>query len=194
MLSLCSPRVFRVLALLTSYLLVSLEVQGAFKDPLFRINEEPGVKDWRYFMQLPEPEKDSLWVHFTKEKKQLKDWSWSWRMAWVKSCRTGSNTRCHPILNQALVDEALVVRTEAVKVVGERFQQSKSKVVAKALYTVFKNKGNYHHGVPLQIQQNILFSLHQVGGPEALTTARKLAATDPTLKTYWAKLQRVKTP
>ena len=155
----------------------------------FAISAAPTPADWRYFLKAPERSRAKLWSHHAAQGKKLKDWSWGWRLGWVRACGLVTSAPCPEIIDQALTDKALVVRAEAASWLGRRLAGTADARATSQLKSAFLNPRNHRHGRPLFVEQRILFALHQVGGPDADAAGAELAAADPALELYWQKLR-----
>ncbi len=148
----------------------------------------PSTSDWKAFWRLSESQRESLYKFHQKQKTEFKDWSWEWRIGWVKSCTSSDKLYCRSILKKALFDPALVVRSTAVDSIATRFQASHSPIAVSLLKAAYKHPENYRHAKPLYIQNHILFALKKVGGAEALGLAGSLALAHSNTKEYWKKI------
>jgi len=157
----------------------------------FAAEEAPDEADWRYFHLLPESERRRLWTLQSKAGKQLKDWSWGWRLGWIRSCANVEEDYCNEIMRQGLRDRALVVRAEAATQLGRSFAGSRDPEIVELLQQAYLHRGNLRRGKPLYVQERILFALKQVGGRKAVATGSRLAGKHPEAKDYWKKLNRM---
>lgn len=156
----------------------------------FDFRKEPAKADWRYFLKAPEISRQKLWGYHVGQGHQLRDWSWGWRLGWVRACSDSQEEYCGQIMAQALGDKAMVVRAEAATRLGRRFDGSQDAKVTGLLVKAYDNKGNVRNGKPLFVQNRILFALHQIGGKDALAVGEKLAASHPQTREYWQRLAR----
>ena len=156
----------------------------------FNIKSEPAPADWRFFLKAPEASRESLWAHHAKLGHHLREWSWGWRLGWVRTCAKSARVYCNDVLKEALFDRAAVVRGEAAARIGTRYEGTKRPDVTALLLDAGKLPGNYRNRTPLYVMQRILFALSQVGGETALSGAATLANAHPTTKKYWSHVVR----
>jgi len=153
-------------------------------------SDRPLPYEWRNFQDSSPTLLMKLWQHHEKSGKDLQNWSWEWRMGWVKVCQTIPDPTCDRILHQALFDKALVVRAEAATKLGLRFEGSKNKNVVQILAKASQNKANYRGGNPLFVMHRILYALKLIDGEEASSAAQKITNKNASLKEYWLKLKK----
>ena len=156
----------------------------------FNLNSAPARPDWQYFIQAPEAERERLWLYQTARGKHLRDWSWGWRLGWVRVCGKSQRPFCGTVLKEALFDRALVVRAEAATRIGRLYEGSHRSDVVKLLSAAFRDVRNRRHGKPMFVQTRILYALRQIGGSEALRVGQQLANDHPLVRSYWEKLER----
>ena len=156
----------------------------------FNIAGEPSNTDWKYFLGASTKFRESLWNYNVQRQKQLKDWSWQWRLGWLRACSNSVDAYCAKIFESALIDKAVVVRADAATRIGVRFEKTGNLWATTQLALAYKNPKNIRNGTPLYIQQRILFSLKQIGGTNALSTGGKTAKSHKGSATYWEKLNR----
>jgi hypothetical protein len=157
----------------------------------FPIDQAPSEYDWTFFMKSDDKFKAKLWQDHQKAGMGFEEWHWGWRIGWVKACTLASDAFCGPLLAKALNDKALVVRSEAVKALAERYRGSGNKSVIKRLAKVYMNKGNTRNNRPLFIQNHILHAIHEIGGAYGFMKATRLSASHPITQTYYKKLARL---
>jgi len=157
----------------------------------FNIAREPSRPDWRYFIRAPEAAREQLWTYQVKHGRHLGEWSWGWRLGWVRVCGRSDRPYCAAVLREALFDKALVVRAEAATRFGRLFEHTGNPQVVDLLAKAFRNSRNLRHGKPLYVQSRILFAMRQVGGEHALATGQALAASQPQAAAYWQKLAKI---
>ncbi len=155
----------------------------------FRWDQEPKKSDWRYFIKAAEADREKLWSYHVKAGHALGQWSWGWRLGWVRTCSESKADFCGRILRSALFDKALVVRGEAATRFGRRFDGSGNADAVTLLADAYRNEKNTRNGTPLYVQERILFALHEIGGAQAAKAGLRLAATHPTTTVYWKKLE-----
>lgn len=174
-------------SLITAYAGTQAQAQRAVEG--FDIMAEPTPSDWSHFIKSPEPRRMKLWDYQVKRGKRLKDWSWGWRLGWVRTCRLSHQVYCAEILRQALFDKALVVRAEAATQLGRRHEGSRDANTIRLLTKAFADPRNLRGGKPLFVQNRILFSLRQIGGNDAMASGRALATQHRESMVYWARLE-----
>ncbi len=157
--------------------------------PLLDPHRAPQMKDWQYFQDMKDTEREALWRHHERQGMKLKDWIWGWRMAWVKACTFAKEKYCDKLLETALSDKAMVVRAEAATRLGERFEDKKDSRVIQVLAEAFKNPRNSRNGKPLYVQQRILFAIKQIGGSHGDQVGAELAKINPQSNAYWRALR-----
>lgn len=157
---------------------------------LFDIQHEPSAADWQRFFKLPPRQRAALWQRHADEGKKLSQWSWQWRLGWIKTCSVSGEEYCNGILKAGLDDPAMVVRAEAATALGKKFEGSHSRPVVDLLTAAYGRKENIRNNKPLYVQERILFALHQIGGAHALRQAKKLANHHKQTSQYWSKLTR----
>lgn len=155
----------------------------------FDIHAAPTTADWRYFIRAPEKDRERLWYSQSALGAKLGNWSWGWRLGWVRTCEASERSFCLDILKTALFDKALVVRAEAATRIGRRLDGSEDKDSLELLARSYRESRNIRHGQPLYVQNRILFAIHRIGGSHALQLGTALAASHPMTRTYWQKLQ-----
>ena len=157
-------------------------------DGEFPMKLAPSRPDWQTFMQASDESRLKLWTYQTNRGRHLHDWSWGWRLGWVRACGRSEATFCAGVLQEALLDKAVVVRAEAASALGRRYEQSANPAVVRLLAEAYGNSRNLRRGKPLFVQRRILYALHQIGGDSALELGGTLAATDPSAMAYWQHL------
>ena len=124
--------------------------------------------------------------------KTLKDWSWGWRIGWLKVCTTQSDAGwCKNLLRQGLLDKALVVWQKRWRPSGVAGGAGNREMLS-LLVEAYKNKKNYRGGKPLYIQKRILFAINGIGGQGSGLVAKRLAEATKETQTYWKKLSSVR--
>lgn len=158
------------------------------------IGQEPSKADWRYFLKAREADREKLWRYHLAAGRTLASWSWGWRLGWVRACGESKAKFCRTVLEQALVDKALVVRAEAATRLGRLHEGTEDAKVVGMLADEYRDARNFRRGAPLFVTERILFALHQVGGEQAHKAGDRLAASHKTSKAYWAKLKAASSP
>lgn len=159
--------------------------------PLVAPHKAPQLNDWRFFQDMKDGERETLWKHHVRQGLALKDWIWGWRMAWVKACTFAKEEYCQTLLETALADDAMVVRAEAATRLGERFEGKQDVRVIATLAEAFKNPRNSRNGKPLYVQQRILFAIKQIGGSHGDHVGTELTKNDKQATTYWRALRKL---
>ncbi len=155
----------------------------------FPIHISPSPEDWRGFLLAQPEDRAQLWHYHSNRDKLLKDWSWEWRLAWIKTCIIDSSLYCSHILKAALTDKAAVVRAEAADLIGKRFMNSKSLPALKILHLAYTYQITKMQGKPLFVQLRILKAIHSIGGKHSLGVGTKAAKYSKATKSYWSKLR-----
>jgi hypothetical protein len=170
------------------------EAQGSdtHKLVLFDHKKEPSPQDWRYFLKLSTQSQELLWRSFVKKGVNLRDWSWAWRLGWIRACTGNQNKFCEQIFNDGLQDRALVVRAEAITALGRNYEKTEREEIVRKIALAAADKRNFRNKRPMYISQRAIFSLHNVGGEKALKEASKIARTDPVLEVYFKKIYGIR--
>lgn len=153
------------------------------------IKASPSQGDWQRFFIMTDKERTDLWQYHAKQKIKLSDWAWQWRLGWLRSC--GFKVResyCETTLLEGLQDPAMVVRAEAAAQYAHAHAGSGAKNDVAVLTKSYMRPDNFRNGKPLFVCEQILRALQEIGGPDALSAAKRLAAKDPNMKKYWAAL------
>jgi len=162
------------------------------EDGEFPIKLAPSKADWHTFIQATEAERRKLWGYQTSRGRHLGDWSWGWRLGWVRVCGRSEAPYCGGVLQEALLDKAVVVRAEAASALGRLYEHTANPAVVRVLAGAYPNSRNWRHGKPLFVQQRILYALHQIGGAAALEAGAALAGQEKAAVTYWHQLDQSK--
>jgi hypothetical protein len=160
----------------------------------FDIKTNAEEQDWKYFFASKANWRFSLWSYQKNLGKSLKDWHWTWRIGWIKSCKKASDIKlehCAEIISQGANDQALVVRSEVVNYLAEVYAGTEDQKIISQLKKSFEDKRNVRAGKPLYIQKQILYALKNVGGRRAVQTASNLATMHPETAAYYEKLEKV---
>jgi len=161
---------------------------GAASFAPFDIHMEPSPADWRYFIRASDKDRENLWTTHVLQGVKLGDWSWGWRLGWVRACSTSPREFCRDILATALFDRALVVRAEAATRLGRRLEGSGDQPTMDLMARSYRESPNLRHGRPLYVQHRILFAIHRIGGPYAADLGLKLSTSHLETKSFWQKL------
>ncbi len=162
-------------------------------DGEFPMKQAPSTPDWQTFMQANDADLIKLWTYQTKRGRHLHDWSWGWRLGWVRVCGRSEAIFCTGVLQEALLDQAVVVRAEAASALGRKYEHSANPAVVRILAEAYGNSRNLRRGKPLFVQRRLLYALHQIGGDGATLLGGTLAATDPSMVAYWQHLAQAET-
>lgn len=187
---------FVIHALLTTLIFASSsDVLAVAAKPVtrseFAIEIPPSEADWRYFQQMLPKSRAQLWQSATKRGKELKDWAWGWRLGWVQVCIDDPAAYCRRVVSDAMNDKALVVRAEAAKQIGRKYEGTGDSKMLEILTAAYENSRNLRRGKPMYIQQRILYAIKQIGGNQAIATGKRLAQKTPATDTYWNKLNQM---
>lgn len=160
---------------------------------LFKVESHPSSAEWRFFMSASNKWRMRLWKAQVALGKSFHDWSWEWRIGWLKTCVSSQSLNwCEKRLSEGLSDKALVVRAEAVSAIAKRWWGSGNIKMREKLVSAYRNKANMRGGKPLYIQKRILFAILRLGGDGYRETAERLAATNEETKEYWKKLRAIR--
>src|SRR5690606_5111586 len=138
---------------------ITLPAAAAPQDSQFDISGQPSPSDWEYFFKLDDQKRMKLWVFHTKRGRALGQWSWEWRLAWVRTCMTSKQEYCQDVIDQALTDKALVVRAEAATKMGSRYAGTKNRKMVEKLSNLYRDKRNIRNAKPLYIPHRILYAI-----------------------------------
>ncbi|MFW7379444.1 MAG: hypothetical protein ACOH5I_11595 [Oligoflexus sp.] len=157
---------------------------------LFPTQKEPTPSEWQQFLGSSEKIRQELWEFHHRKGRQLRDWSWQWRIAWVRVCSASQLEYCSRIITQGLADPAMVVRAEAANRIGDRFYGTKNQFpnAVQVLINAYPHPENNRHGVPMFVKFRILEALQRIGGSSARDQGKKLAARHPETMKYWEQI------
>ncbi len=141
---------------LTSLPLKALEID---------IKRNPDQQEWQYFLRNGLELQKNIWEAQQRQGVAFADWSWGWRILWLKSCEQSQMQHCEGIMTAGLNDAALVVRAEAITQLGLRHQNSRNKAVLDKLAQAAREPRNFRNGKTMFIHQNIKLARHRVAGP-----------------------------
>lgn len=154
--------------------------------PSFAISASPTTGDWQRFHTLSEQDLKQLWSFHQNKKLTLKDWSWQWRLGWLRACGlAGRKTWCNSILKDGLNDDALVVRAEAANQFGLAKKKTATTSDIAALATAYQRPDNFRNGKPLFVCERILDALATIEHPRAAKVASTLAKKHTRTIAYW---------
>ena len=163
------------------------EVPTALLDP----RKAPGKREWSRFMDLSRDEAEALWNDQSHKGTRLADWDWKWRLGWIKLCAAKSLNQpqfCNSVLEAGLEDKALVVRAESASAIGQSNEGSMDPVASRKLIAMLEDPRNRRGKTPVMVQKRALYALLKIGHADFTRQAAAIAAKDPALKAYWAKL------
>jgi hypothetical protein len=148
----------------------------------------PTKAEWQHFNKMTDGQLLKLWNFQTaRGVKRLRDWSWQWRMGWVKRCSGGlKDYLCKGVLLDGLIDNAMVIRAEAATSLGKRFEGRSNSEVLAALQNAYVDPRNTRNGSPLYVYQRILDALSKLNDKRADGIAFKLAQKHEETKAYWS--------
>ena len=152
---------------------------------IFDISKSATVRDWRYFWKNTPEWRSRLWHYFAQRERKLADWHWTWRVGWLRACRSQVAGWCRQVIEQGLFDRAAVARANAaisVRALGAASDLGPSLV--PLLSRAYRQAGNSRNGKILFPGFRILEALVRVGGGEGLARARHLAADHPRAQQY----------
>ena len=129
------------------------------------IKRNPDQLEWQYFLRNGLELQKNIWEAQQRKGVSFADWSWGWRILWLKSCEQSQMQHCEGIMTAGLNDAALVVRAEAITQLGLRHQNSRNKAVLDKLAQAAREPRNFRNGKPMFIHQNIKLAQHRVAGP-----------------------------
>jgi hypothetical protein len=156
----------------------------------FHPHSEPTAADWKKFNLMTNSEKLKLWNHFSSRGINYAQWSWQWRIGWVRYCgnETESQLPCNTILKSGLKDGAVVVRAESAQAIGRKYQNRPDQSILNALENSFSDPRNVRNGTPLFVCDRILMAMKQMGGKAAHAKAKSLAKSFAQTEDYWKKI------
>ena len=166
----------------------AVDLRGKTAMQSFSLTTAPSAADWRYLQHASNSELGALWAFHQGRGKTLKDWSWQWRIGWLKVCGRVKTAFCDEILRQGMNDHAMVVRAEAATSLGEKYAGSRDKGAMDQLARAFQERKNARNGKPLLVLYRILFALNQIGGTQSDDVGKNLALGYPQTSRYWTIL------
>lgn len=146
----------------------------------FIIQETASPKDWSYFFGKSAAWRLSLWKYQSSLGFELKDWHWTWRIGWLRSCAATDDynlEHCELILKNAETDKAVVVRAELINTLKDRHKGSENLKIIGKLQSMYSNPANTRNGKPLFIQAHIIEAIRQIGGSKSAEIADRLASS-----------------
>lgn len=160
------------------------------KGLIFDHRKEPSREDWRYFLKLSPQAQDDIWRSFITKGVNLGDWSWAWRIGWIKACTGNSLKFCETVFAEALGDRALVVRAEAITALGRIYEKTQRRDIVKMISIAAADKRNMRNKKPMFVNKRAIFTLQKIGGQDAFNEAKKIAQADKDLENYFKRIFR----
>ena len=183
-------RAIRIYISIIIWLLISPALADVTKLGGLDIKTEPTPKDWKYFHAMSPRDHQNLWERHEESGIKFRDWSWSWRIGWIRVCTFRPEDYCQGLLIGGLWDQALLVRAEAAYRIGNRYAGTENTSAIEILTKAFSNGKNWRNGKPLKIQNKIIHALYKIGGEGGVLAAKSLAASSDDTKVYFSKLQK----
>ena len=131
--------------------------------------------EWQYFLRKDKDFQRNFWQEHKKRQINFRDWSWSWRILWLKSCGLSKEPHCIEVLAQGFRDEAMVVRAEAISQLGMRFRGSSNGDILAQLHAAFMEERNFRHQEVMFIHHNILRAMAMIGGERSEAMRKALS-------------------
>ena len=128
------------------------------------ISKHPSRREWRYFLGNSVQSQANIWKTHKQLGVEFSDWSWGWRILWVKSCGLNRAGYCQKILQLGFKDRALVVRAETISQLGRRFKGTGDRQILQKLQQAASQRWNFRNQRPLFIHDNILRAVQEIGG------------------------------
>lgn len=158
-------------------------------EPIFDPKAEPAHQDWQYFLKLSQKQRLELWGQFARKGMRFEDWSWGWRLGWIRSCRQDHSAFCRQTIISGLRDAAAVVRSETALCVANFWSSDVDPQILKELETAYGHPGNRRKGEPMLVQRSVLYALKEIGSSDALRRGEKLAVSHSDTANYWERLR-----
>lgn len=157
-------------------------------------SQAPNQNEWKSMIALRPQDHGRVWTEAGQNQiVKLSQWYWSWRMAWVRTCtkeRFAIHSICHRIMNQAIEDEAAMVRSEVAHRIGIIYRGTSDQNAISMLLAAAKNPKNFRNGKPLFVQRRILYALNEIGGQQAWKEGSRIASLHPASESFWNGLPR----
>jgi len=141
-------------------------------------------------MEASDDYRKNLWDMQASRGIKLGSWSWGWRLGWMRACGASKSRWCLDILKDGLKDDALLVRAEAAKRLGERFRGTRNDRIVVLLEEASADARNIRNGKPLIVHERIMYALNEIGGSNALQAGTRVASGHASSMLYWNKLNR----
>ncbi len=148
------------------------------------------LKNWRSLQSLDDASLTQTWTRHNNKGKGLGHFHWTWRLGWLHACAKSNASICPAIYAAGLKDDAMVVRTKTVQIIGKRYEQRSDKTLLTSLEKTFSDKRNFRKGQSLRVQRDVLYALKKLGGTEAHDLSIRLTKKDPELRDYVEKLHK----
>ena len=178
----------RALAVFICLILLVNPIHAESRSMQMDITKPIEQTDWKFFLDSTQTWRAKLWEFYTYQGKKLSDWSWTWRLAWIRVCHLDHSNWCSDIMEDSLKDKAMVVRSKAAKLWGRRYLGTKDTKAGLKLSKVYHLRENDRHGKPMFVKKSILSALKDIGGEKNLQLGKKLSATQDLMKHYWNSL------
>jgi hypothetical protein len=157
----------------------------------FDIKLPPNSADWQRFYLLTPEARQNLWDFHARKKIPLKGWAWQWRLGWIRVCGEKKQPLwCDDVLRQGMLDQAMVVRSEAAETYALVHKGRVTPTVIARLAQAYQLKENFKDDRPLFVCERILSAIKSLGTKEAIKTGAKLAKAHPKSLAYWTALNR----
>lgn len=138
------------------------------------ISQHPSRREWQYFLRNNVQSQAHIWKTHQQLGVKFSDWSWGWRILWVKSCGLNQADYCQKILQLGFNDRALVVRAETISQLGQRFRGTGDRKILQKLRQAAGQRRNFRNRRPMFIHNNILRAVQEVGGVNSLALYKQL--------------------
>jgi hypothetical protein len=155
-----------------------------------QIQKAPSMQDWQFFHRQSDSWRQELWLRHQKLGYKLHDWTWEWRLGWIKACTNIDKKWCSELIDSGLKDKAAVVRGQAAQALGRGYRSKEDLNILKTLVNAAKDERNFRNSQPLFVQMQILYAIKLLGGKDALESGEKIAAQHPSTQSYWQKLTK----
>ena len=129
--------------------------------------QTPNQSEWKYFLQQDVRFQKNLWHSKSKRNIRFSDWSWGWKILWLRACSTKTEGYCQHILARGFEDSAMVVRAEAIKQIAKRMQGSGNVAMLRRLQVAFEDRRNFRNRQLMFIHRHILAAMKVIGGKES---------------------------
>lgn len=143
-------------------------------------------EEWAFFFQRIPPWHEKLWKEQMTQGHQLKDWHWTYRLAWLRICSISPFSDCPQIFHEGLIDKGVAIRTQAANYLAKIYVGTSKSWVLEALQTSYQKPEHRCLTKPNQACLRLLFAMKEVGLDEKLI--KKLADNNEKTKNYFLKL------